>query len=239
VVRLAPDGYCSFSGGIVDGGHQAFHGINATNQSIALIDSVDIRGSVGDGIRTKGRFGKCPFFINGCTVCDNGKRGIWIHVAREVNALNNVCVGNGSDGIDLDAYAVDCNVLFNISAGNHRHGVFVEEGVRNDIIFGNNLLGNYGSGIAVWDEAVHGNTGQNVIAANFCQRNRAGISVGGRTADETANDNLLFNDLCVDNRDGGLILRDCHASDNYFAQFVIYGNHGQKIHTLGKCNSFF
>ncbi len=228
VVRLAPDGYCSFSGGTLDGGRQAFHGIVATSASCALVDGVDIRGAVRDGIHTKGRGAKSPLFINGCSVSANGGRGIWLHVAGDVHALNNVCSGNNQDGIDVDAFATDCTVLFNTSAGNRRHGVFVEEAVINNIVFANELLGNNRSGVHVWNEEVPGNTGQNVIAANLCRGNVKGVSVGGRAANRTAGGNLLFNNVGLGNRDFGLATGNSHANGNYFSQSVLRGN-GQEI----------
>ena len=236
VLRLAPEGYCSFSGGTLDGGRQAFHGIVATSASCALIEGVDIRGAVRDGIHTKGRRAKSPLFINGCSVSANGGRGIWLHVAGDVHALNNVCSGNNQDGIDVDAFATDCTVLFNTSAGNRRHGVFVEEAVTNNIIFGNQFLGNNRSGVHVWNEEVPGNTGQNVIAANLCRGNAKGVSVGGRAANRTAGGNLLFNNVCLDNRDFGLVPGNSNANGNYFSQFVLHGN-GQEI-TAYKTTSF-
>ncbi|MEI8289383.1 MAG: right-handed parallel beta-helix repeat-containing protein [Verrucomicrobiota bacterium] len=228
VVRLAPEGYCSFSGGTLDGGRQAFHGIVATSAGCALIDGVDIRGAVRDGIHTKGRGAKSPLFINGCSVSANGGRGIWLHVAGDVHALNNVCSGNNQDGIDVDAFATDCTVLFNTSAGNRRHGVFVEEAVTNNIVFANQFLGNNRSGVHVWNEEVPGNTGQNVIAANLCRGNTKGVSVGGRAANRTAGENLLFNNVCLGNRDFGLAPGNSHANGNYFSQSFLHGN-GQEI----------
>ena len=239
VVRLAPEEYCSFSGGTLDGGRQAFHAINATNESIVLIDGVNLKGSVRDGIHTKGRGLKCPLFINGCSVFDNGGRGIWMHVAGGVHALGNVCVGNNMDGIDVDAYATDCTVLFNVSAGNHRHGVFVEEAVKNNVVFGNNLLGNNQSGIHVWNETVAGNTGQNVIAANRCRGNVKGVTVGGRAADRTASENLFFNDVCLDNRNLNLVSGNSHATNNYFSQFVIDRNAEKQVGVFNKADLFF
>lgn len=239
VVRLAPDGYCSISGGTLDGGRQAFHGVNASGSSTAIIDHVDIRGSARDGIYTKGRGGEHPLFIHACTVSANGGRGIWMHVAGRVHVLDNVCAGNNQDGIDVDAHANDCTILFNVAAGNRRHGVFVEEGVTHNVVFGNQLSGNLRSGIHVWNEAVAGNTGENVISANVCRDNAKGVSVGGRAADKTANQNLFFNNVCLGNRDFGLSPGNSHAVGNFFSQSVIHGNGGQQVGTLGPDLFFF
>jgi parallel beta-helix repeat protein len=221
VVRLSPDGYCSFSGGTLDGGHQVLHGINATNPSAAVIDGVTLKGAVRDGVRTKGRESHAPLFINGCTIADSGGRGIWLHVAGDIHAIGNTCVGNQQDGIDVDAHAVDCNVLFNICTGNRRHGVFIEEAIANNLVFGNELTGNYRSGVHVWNEEVAGNTGPNVVAANECRGNVKGLSVGGRAADRTACANFFFNNVCGDNRDVDVAMGNSHATNNFFSQTVI------------------
>ena len=223
VVRLAPEGYCSFSGGTLDGGRQALHGINAATKSVALIDGVNIKGAVRDGIRTKGRESVCPLFIDGCTVAGSGGRGIWLHVAGKVHVIGNTCVGNQQDGIDVDAHAIDCNVLFNSCNGNRRHGIFIEEAVTNNVVFGNQLSDNSRSGVHVWNEEVVGNTGPNIIAANLCRRNVKGISVGGRAADRTASGNFFFNNVCCDNRDLNLVSGNSHATANYFSQFANCG----------------
>ena len=239
VVRLASSGYCSFSGGTLDGGHQALHGINATNKSIALVDSVNITGAVRDGIRTKGRQSACPLFIQGCSIANTGGRGIWLHVAGKVQVIGNTCVGNQQDGIDVDAHAINCNVLFNVCQGNRRHGLFLEEAVTNNLIFGNLLADNNRSGLHVWDEEVVGNTGRNVIAANLCRGNGKGISVGGRAADKTASGNFFFNNVCYGNRDGNLVSGNSHATQNYFSQLVIHGSAGKTAGTFQEASWFF
>jgi len=239
VVRMSPSGYSSFSGGTLDGGRQAFHGIVATNKSIAVIDGVDVRACARDGIYTKGRGEGFPLFINGCSVSANIGRGIWLHVAGDVHAIGNVCAGNNMDGIDVDAEARDCTVLFNVSAGNRRHGVFVEEATTNNVVFANQLSGNFRSGVHVWNEAVEGNTGQNVIAANLCSRNVKGVSVGGRAADKTANGNFLFNNVCLNNRDFNLVSGNSRATNNYFSQMVIDGGAEKSGGVFSKTNSFF
>jgi len=239
VVRLSPQGHCSFSGGTLDGGHQVSHGISATNECIALIEGVSIKGAVRDGIRTKGRESVCPLFINGCTIADSGGRGIWLHVAGNVHTIGHTCVGNQQDGIDVDAHANDCNVLFNICNGNRRHGVFIEEAVTNNLVFGNLLLGNNRSGIHVWNEEVVGNTGPNIIAANLCRGNVKGVSVGGRAGDRTAGGNFFFNNVCVGNRDLNLVSGNSHATNNYFSQLVIVGGAEKSGGAFNQANLIF
>lgn len=221
LVHLPDSGYAAFSGGFLDGGRQVFIGINATNPGTALIEGVNIKSCVREGIHTKGRGNHAPLVVSDCTISANGGRGLWIHVASQVYALGNTCVANQSDGIDLDAGAHNCFAVFNTSGGNRRHGVFVEEAVSGNLVLGNQLTGNQASGVHVWNQAVPGNTGGNVVAANRCQANRKGISVGGRAADRTANDNLFFNNPCQDNCELDWSPGNAHAPGNYFAQSVL------------------
>ncbi len=46
-----------------------------------------------------------------------------------------------------------------------RHGVFIEEAISHNIVFGNQLNANHQAGVHVWNEEVVGNTGPNLIAA--------------------------------------------------------------------------
>ena len=221
VVRLAKAGYSSFSGGHIDAGQQVFHAINATEGSSGLIDGVTMRGAVRDGISTKGRGDKSPLVIHGCTITASGGRGIWMHVAGSVHGIDNICLDNAQDGIDIDAVARDCTALFNVCAGNQRHGVFVEESATRNIVFGNRLVRNGFAGVHVWNEEVPGNTGLNVIAANECRENHYGISLGGRADDKTANENLFFNNVAATNRQRNINAGNGNAIRNYFSQTVL------------------
>ncbi len=224
VVLLPETGYCSVSGGTIDAGRQAFFPINADSGSIALIEGANLTGGARDGINTKGRDASMPLFIYRCNVHGNRGRGIWSHAASRIHSIDNVCNGNNTDGIDIDAHALDCTALFNVCRGNRRHGVFVEEAVTSSIVFGNILSGNGWAGVHVWNEEVKGNTGGNVIAANECIGNRRGVSVGGRAADKTAHGNFFFNNVCLENWKDGIWAGNSHATNNYFSQCVLERN---------------
>lgn len=103
------------------------------------------------------------------------------------------------DVADIDAFAREGTALFNTCAGNARHGIFIEEGVVACIAFGNDLFGNRQAGLHVWNERVTGNTGNNVVAVNRATGNRNGVTAGGRSATRTADGNLFFNNICLDN----------------------------------------
>ena len=225
VIKLADRGFASLSGGIIDGRFQPYHVINAPGKNTAIIDGVTVKAAGMNGITTKGHggLGK-PIFVRSCTVVDSANRGIWAHVSRDVHVIDNVCAGNISDGIDLDAYCMQSTALFNVCTGNRRHGIFVEEGVKDNLVFGNRLADNLGCGIAVWDEAVKGNTGPNALVCNTCDRNGVGVAVGGRSAEKTSNTNFFFNNVCVENRRAGLRYGNVHSGDNYFSQHVVARN---------------
>ncbi len=236
VVLLPKTGFCSISGGKLDANRQAHFPINANTGSIALIEGTSLIAGARDGINTKNRKGSDPIFLYRCNVYGNNGRGIWSHCANRVHAIANVCSGNFMDGIDLDAHAINCTALFNVCNANRRHGVFIEEAIENNIVFGNKLDGN-GTGIHVWNEEVKGNTGPNLISANHCSGNRGGIGLGGRADDKTSHGNLFFNNVCTENREDGILTGNSKAKENYFSQSVAFGNGKENIGVNG--SAFF
>ena len=236
VVLLPKTGFCSISGGKLDANRQAHFPVNANTGSIALIEGTSLIAGARDGINTKNRKGSDPIFLYRCNVYGNNGRGIWSHCANRVHAIANVCSGNFMDGIDLDAHAINCTALFNICNANRRHGVFIEEAIENNFVFGNKLDGN-GTGIHIWNEEVKGNTGPNLISANHCSGNRRGIGLGGRADDRTAHGNLFFNNVCTENREDGILTGNSKAKENYFTQSVAYGNGKENVGVSG--SAFF
>ncbi len=236
VLLLPKTGFCSISGGKLDANRQAHFPINANTGSIALIESTSLVAGARDGINTKTRKGSDPIFLYRCNVYGNNGRGIWSHVANRVHAIANVSSGNYMDGIDLDAHAINCTALFNTCTANRRHGVFIEEAIENNIVFGNELHGN-GTGVHVWNEEVKGNTGPNLISANHCSGNRRGIGLGGRADDKTSHGNLFFNNVCTENREDGILTGNSKAKENYFSQSVAFDNGKENIGVSG--SAFF
>jgi hypothetical protein len=238
VVLMGGGGYSSFSGGILDGGRQALYTVNATTKSINLIDEVTITAGARDGVYAKGHAAESPVFIYGCNVTGNHARGIWSHVSTRVHSIANVVSNNSMDGIDLDAHSRDSTALFNICSANQRHGIFIEEAIQHHIAFGNQLVGNRQSGIHIWNEEVKGNTGSNVVAANVCFDNFRGISLGAREAEKTAHGNLLFNNVCRQNKEIGLRTGNGHARENYISQAVVWGNKAEDLQNSASAKAF-
>ena len=237
LIMLPKTGYSSVSGGKLDASRQINHPINAFKGSISILENVNMTAGSRDGINTKHRDAAHPLFIYRCNIYGNNSRGIWSHCATRVHAIANNCSGNNLDGIDLDAHAIDCTALFNTSNGNRRHGVFIEEGVDHNIVFGNTLNDNFGTGVHVWNEEVKQNTGPNVVSANECNSNYRGTSVGGRADDKTAHDNLFFNNVTRYNRQNGILAGNSKAKGNYFTQCVVSQNVGEDVAAQG--SAFF
>ena len=224
VVSMPSSGVGSISGGTLDGGRQAFYPVNAAGAGLAVIDGVQITQGARDGVFARGHGSKAPVFVYHCGISDNFGRGVWSHVATRVHSIDNAIVGNGMDGIDLDAHSKDGTALYNVSSGNRRHGVFLEEAISHHVVFGNDLMGNGFSGVHVWNQEVKGNTGFNVVAANRCTGNVRGITVGGREEDITANGNFFFNNVTRDNRSDGFRSGNGRGKNNYFSQCVVGEN---------------
>lgn len=221
-----PKGGCaSFSGGIVDAAFLPYHALNMPGAARIVVDGVTVKRSGFNGITTKEHNNaRRPVFIRGCTVVDCAGRGIWVHVCKNVHVLDCVSSGNISDGIDYDAYGHETTGLFNVCSGNRRHGMFIEEAVKHVRVFGNQLDGNGSCGVAIWDEAVVGNTGWNSVIANTCRGNGTGVSIGGRAAEKTSNENLVLGNVLRGNRKIGLRYANAHSYGNYCVHNQIADN---------------
>lgn len=253
LIRMPLKGYSSFSGGTIDGGHQATYGIHAgsCNPLLGLIQSVTVINCSGDGIYTKGRRNKDPLIVHLCTTNGSRGRGIWPHVAGPVYSLQNHCEANGKDGIDLDAYSKENITMFNTCIKNKRHGVFIEEATHDNIVFANELNENGGRGVHVWNEEVAGDTTNNCIVANTCRGNIDGVYAGARAkyaashpnkGEETtifANRNFFFNNLCTDNKRNGIGAGNNHAVENFFSQSIVSGNTTANISSSDSATPFF
>ena len=253
LIRMPLKGYSSFSGGTIDGGHQATYGIHggSSNPLLGLIQSVTVLNCSGDGIYTKGRRNKDPLIVHLCTTNGSRGRGIWPHVAGPVYSLQNHCEANGKDGIDLDAYSKENITMFNTCIKNKRHGVFIEEASRDNIVFANELNENGGRGVHVWNEEVAGDTTNNAVVGNTCRGNIDGVYAGARAkypdkhpnkGEETtiyANRNFFFNNLCADNKRNGIGAGNNHAVENFFSQSIVTGNTAANISSSDSAAPFF
>ena len=238
LVHMKGKGCSSFSGGQIVSRNKVFSAVSGAAASNAfLLDDVDIdlhseHGGLGsnsvNAVSSKEHFGS--FVVRGCTIRDPGHRGIWMHVSKRVYALANRCHAGGFS-IDFDAYCFHSAAVFNAVAGNSYHsGIFFEECVKSNTAFGNFCDKNLANGICMWTENVRGKTEKNVVACNVIRGgaqmevNRSGISLGGRAADRTTENNFFFNNR-LENLDGrSAILLKKHARENYISQSVFRGN---------------
>ena len=253
LIRMPLKGYSSFSGGTIDGGHQATYGIHAgfSTPLSGLIQNVTIVNCSGDGLYIKGRRNKDPLIVHLCTSNGSRGRGIWPHVCGPVYSLQNHCEGNGKDGIDLDASCKENITMFNTCIKNKRHGVFIEEATHDNIVFANELNENGGRGVHVWNEEVAGDTTNNCIVANTCRSNLDGVYAGARAkyaathpnkGEETtifANRNFFFNNYCADNKRSGIGAGNNHAVENFFSQSIVTGNTTANISASDSGTPFF
>ncbi len=226
LILMAGRGFNSLSGGMLDAKYEPYHAVRIPGKNIAVIDGVTIKKAGFNSITTVGHGGRAqPLFIRGCTVVDSGNRGIWTHVTRNIHVIDNVCSGNISDGIDIDAYCSHSNFLFNVSTGNYRDGIFVEEAAQNNLMFANVLNNNWSRGIALTNAVVTGGTSNNVSVANRLEENGHGITVGGRDATRRVDDNFIFNNQIGRNRNFGVSFGNkTSRKGNLFSRNVFYEN---------------
>ena len=238
LVSMKGKGCNSFSGGQIISEKKVFSAVSGADAKNALLlegVSIDLHsehGGVGsnsvNAVSSKKHYG--PFVVRGCDIRDPGHRGIWAHVSKRVYALGNVCSAGGFS-IDFDAYCFHSAAIFNTVTRNTYHsGIFFEECVKSNTAFANFCEKNPANGICMWTENVQGKTEKNVVACNVIrgdvqmEANRSGLSLGGRAADRTTENNYFFNNRLENLNGRSAILMKKYARDNYVSQSNIGGN---------------
>ena len=238
LIHMKGKGCNSFSGGRIISENKVFSAISGSGASNAfLLDDVDVNlhsehGGLGsnsvNAVSSKEHYGS--FVVRGCTIRDPGHRGIWMHVSKRVYALGNRCRAGGFS-IDFDAYCFHGAALFNTVSHNSYHsGIFFEECVKSNTAFGNLCEKNPANGICMWTENVRGKTEKNIVACNVIrggvqmEANRSGLSLGGRAADRTTENNCFFNNRLENLSGRSAILIKKYARDNYISQSILQGN---------------
>lgn len=203
--------------------------------ALVLLESVSYSAVLGGTLRGGGGFGAVS--LVGCTRCSvRGIRGISDNHIIAVNggseneiANNDVGPGKGrciwtlvtsramvhsnsvhdcaSHALDFDAYTSDSIAYNNTCTGNGHEGIFVEETAKRNVIVGNTLHGNAGSGVGLYANVV-GPVMQNVVLGNTISNNGVGITAGGMGHDPMK-----------------------HSEGNLFVANSIFGNtEGANIH---------
>ena len=238
LIHMKGKGCNSFSGGRIISENKVFSAISGAGASNAfLLDDVDVNlhsehGGLGsnsvNAVSSKEHYG--PFVVRGCTIQDPGHRGIWMHVSKRVYALGNRCSAGGFS-IDFDAYCFHSAAIFNTVTRNSYHsGIFFEECVKSNTAFANLCEKNPANGICMWTENVQGKTEKNIVACNEIrggvqmEANRSGLSLGGRAADRTTENNYFFNNRLEDLNGRSAILLKKHARENYITQSILHEN---------------
>ena len=238
LIHMKGKGCNSFSGGQIISENKVFSAISGAGASnVFLLDGVEVdlhseHGGLGsnsvNAVSSKEHFG--PFVVRGCTIRDPGHRGVWMHVSKRVYALGNQCSAGGFS-IDFDAYCFHSAAIFNTVTRNSYHsGIFFEECVNSNTAFANLCENNSANGICMWTENVQGKTEKNVVACNVIrgnvqmEANRSGLSLGGRAADRTTENNYFFNNRLENLNGRSAILIKKYARDNYISQSILREN---------------
>lgn len=176
VLMDSPD-YQSFSGGTLDCRGLSAYGIYAPYSSVTIIDGVTVKHAVDNNIGVLYHGGvTTPVFIRGCTLDgldDAGEqftnRGVWVHVCNYTYMLDNDGNGHVADTFDMDAAGHWSRLLFNRTANDKRTGFFIEEGATGTVVIGNEVTGDLGTGIALYN-AIGGITPLSVMVGNRLSR---------------------------------------------------------------------
>jgi len=194
----------SFSGGTINGnnidGKTAM--VYITGTSNVVLDSVSVVNSYGQGIEKKSS--SVPTYIRACNLNNIHSRCIWDITSQRLYAFQNTAIGGGKDGIDLDAGSSYCVLQKNICTNNQRNGVFIEEGAKDHIVFGNTLTGSI-NGVEFYNLAVSNqNSARCLVAYNNCNSNVKGILVSALNSTQASINNVLFNNTCNGNTSYGI-----------------------------------
>lgn len=216
MVLLEGRGFSSMSGGYLHGGGgKASHGIDTPGSAIHIVDGVTVSSMRAQGISTvadyrpphtvegkkrgRGATRGRPVFMRGNQVVNIGGRGIWGHVVSDVYYIDNVVSDADSDGIDIDAFNNYSKLLFNVLRGNTRSGVFYEEGVHSNIVYGNYMTANRGrhsTGILYYSFlARRANEQGDEEWTRF--RNRNNVTVGNLVEEHQTGMNTRYSEGCV------------------------------------------
>ena len=216
----------SFSGGTINGnnidGKTAM--VYITGTSNVVLDSVSVVNSYGQGIEKKSS--SVPTYIRACNLNNIHSRCIWDITSQRLYAFQNTAIGGGKDGIDLDAGSSYCVLQKNICTNNQRNGVFIEEGAKDHIVFGNTLTGSI-NGVEFYNLAVSNqNSARCLVAYNNCNSNTKGILVSALKSTQASTDNVLFNNTCNRNTSFGIsgLYTNGTSYNNYVAMNTCLNN---------------
>lgn len=248
LVLLEGRDYISFSGGHLDGGggKARSNGLAAPGSAITVIDGVTVSSGRGNGISMaaddrriredgrkwgRGRARGRPVFVRGNSVSNMAQRGIWGHLAEDTYYIDNGLTDNNGDGIDIDGANNHTAALFNTMRGNTRSGVFLEEGVHHNIVYGNYMTANRGRhsvGVLFYSSMARRANQRgdedwgrlrcrnNVIVGNLIEEHNAGI------ATRYAGNCVFMHNIIRHNNVGVRI--GSNSAGNYFALNALYDN---------------
>lgn len=190
---------------------------------------------------------------DGTAALPNGKNGVDINFGSSDNVIGgllagegNVVSGNSSTGIEVSHTADTTTNLVQGNrigtavdgmttpghTGNGFAGVYIEDGVTDNIVEYNVIGGNAVGGIAIFNGGANGISQGNVVRHNQIGRTTAGTSIPntGNGVEVNGDDNVVGpGNLIADNTANGIIVRESDADGNTFTDNVITGNGGLGI----------
>lgn len=123
--------------------------------------------------------------VSNCALVNNA-RAVWLLVATRCYVHDNYIKDNTKHTVDLDAFVARSVVASNTIVGSTQEGIFIEQGTKESVAFGNSLSGNE-VGIGVFNMQFNSNkfVQNTVILNNNIANNKVGLKIGSNLGKPT------------------------------------------------------
>lgn len=169
-------------------GNRSPAGILVYQSSYAWIDSITIDSCGLDDVTSAITlyYQTSNVEVSNCAIV-NSARAVWLLVASRCYVHDNYIKDNTKHTVDLDAHVVRNVVASNTIVGSVQEGIFIEQGAKESVAFGNSLSEN-SVGIAVFNMQFNSNkfVQDTVILNNNIANNKVGMKVGSNLGLPTA-----------------------------------------------------
>lgn len=171
--------------------------------SNSVLRDVEVKGALRNALRVESCDGVT---LDNVWAHGSGRRGVWCIASARVGLQLCRAWDNGADGIDIDGFCQQVDIVAAQAYRNTRHGLFIEETTHDVSVLGGKFYGNTQHGIAL-NHQTEGTLSRVGITGAVCTGNGLyGVCVRGNMAGAFVEDVTISNVISQDNTEGGLLL---------------------------------